>query len=64
MKTLIIALILLLTGCGSISALTPGVTSEMYSKAEKACNGRVHMVTQTVGIDYDVYCTDGTRHQL
>ena len=67
MKTLLLAvLVLALSACGTLSTLTPGVTSEAYSKAVKACksDGGVHMVTQTIGLDFDAYCVNGKRHQL
>ncbi len=67
MKTLLLAvLVLVLSACGISSFVTPGVTSEAYSKAVKACSndGGVHMVTQTIGTDYDVFCSNGNKHQL
>ena len=67
MKTLLLAvLVLALSACGTLSTLTPGVTSEAYSKAVKACSndGGVRMVTQTIGIDYDVFCSNGNKYQL
>lgn len=66
MKKLIALLtVLTISACGTVSHITPGVTSEAYAKAEKACGkGNVHMVTQTVLTSYTAFCDSGEKHAL
>lgn len=64
-KLITLATLISLTACGTISHVTPGVTSEAYAKAEKACGrGNVHMVTQTVLASYTAFCGNGEKHDI
>ncbi|HHZ70020.1 MAG TPA: hypothetical protein EYN67_16955 [Flavobacteriales bacterium] len=67
MKTLILAVLALsLSACSTVSFVTPGVTPQAFNKGVKTCDGKggVKMVTQTIGVDYDVFCMNGDKHQL
>ena len=66
MKTLIIAVaVLVLSGCGSISHLTPGITTSTWIDAEIACEHHkgVHMVNTTVS-GFNAFCNDDTRKDI
>lgn len=60
-KLAIVLLALSLSACAAVTELSPGVTSEAYSKAVIACNeyGGVRMVNQSIAIKYTAYCNDG-----
>jgi len=64
-KLMTLAVLLSLTACGTVSHVTPGVTSEAYAKAEIACGkGNINMVTQTVLTSYTAFCHTGEKHSL
>ena len=67
MKKLIttVVLVLSLSACGSISHLTPGITTSTWIDAEIACEHHkgVHMVNTTVS-GFNAFCNDDTRKDI
>ena len=65
-KLAIVLIVLFMSGCAAVTELSPGVTSEAYSKAVTACNDHsgVRMVNQSFPIQYTAYCNDRTKITL
>ena len=65
-KLSIVLMALILSSCAVVTELSPGVTSEAYSKAEIACNdhGGVRMVNQSMGVKYTAYCNYGHKESI
>ena len=64
MKTLIIAvaLILSLSGCGSMAYLTPGISTTVFHEAQQACKD--HQGLDVVNVSaggYNAFCNDDVR---
>jgi hypothetical protein len=67
MKNLItIAVIaVVLTGCGTVSHLTPGITTSNWIAAEIACEDHkgVHMVNVSA-CGFNAFCNDDSRQDI
>jgi uncharacterized protein YceK len=66
MKTLIIAVVaLILSGCGSMAYLTPGISTTVFHQAERACKD--HQGLDVVNVSaggYNAFCNDDSRQDI
>jgi hypothetical protein len=59
MKTLIIAVVVILSGCSTSAYLTPGISMSNMTEAQRACKGHqgVHVVNSTI-TGFNAFCND------
>lgn len=59
MKTLIIAVALILSGCGTTAYLTPGISTTVFHEAQRACKDHkgLDVVNVSAG-GYNAFCND------